>query len=267
MRRGPGACWHPSHVPRGIHQARHDRPIPAGRFRRLDTDDTLVYLDTQPQRDTRPVTTAAFVVVSGLPGSGKSTLARCLARHLDLPVIDKDVILESLFDSLGVGDEAWRHRLSQASDDILFALAADASRAILDNWWHHDTAPGRLTSLADLLIEVHCDCDAALAAERFRTRTRHPGHLDPQLTSAQVAERVAAIRATYTGPLRLGGPLLTLDTSHHVDTLEIAKTVAQILTASSEPEHRNGQLRALWQTELLPDEQGFLAVRGMIAKG
>ncbi|MGP3945856.1 AAA family ATPase [Streptomyces sp. 6N106] len=182
------------------------------------------------------MTTAAFVVVSGLPGSGKSTLSRCLARHLDLPVIDKDVILESLFDSLGVGDEAWRHKLSQASDDILFALGADADRAILDNWWHHDTAPGRLTSLADLLIEVHCDCDAALAAERFRTRTRHPGHLDPQLTSAQVAERVAAIRAAYTGPLRLGGPLLTVDTSHHVDTLDIANKVAQILTASSEPE-------------------------------
>ncbi|WP_442817891.1 AAA family ATPase [Streptomyces sp. NBC_01591] len=115
-----------------------------------------------------PVSSVAFVVISGLPGSGKSTLARSLARRLSLPVIDKDVILESLYDSLGVGDHAWRNRLSRASDDIMFALAADAGRAVLDNWWHHDTAPDRLQSLAGLLIEVHCDCDVALAAERFQ---------------------------------------------------------------------------------------------------
>ncbi|WSW11263.1 cytidylate kinase family protein (plasmid) [Streptomyces sp. NBC_01005] len=62
------------------------------------------------------------------PGSGKSTLARSLARRLGLPAIDKDVILESLYDSLGVGDHAWRNRLSRASDDIMFASAADAGR-------------------------------------------------------------------------------------------------------------------------------------------
>ncbi|MCX5157851.1 ATP-binding protein [Streptomyces sp. NBC_00264] len=176
-----------------------------------------------------PVSNVAFVVVSGLPGSGKSTLARSLARRLGLPVIDKDVILESLYDSLGVGDHAWRSRLSRASDDIMFALAADAGRAVLDNWWHHDTAPGRLRSLAGLLIEVHCDCDVALAAERFQARTRHPGHLDPQLTPQQVAERVAAVRATYPGPLNLGGPLLTVDTSHPTDVAEIAEKIAHTL--------------------------------------
>lgn len=128
------------------------------------------------------MSSVAYVVISGLPGSGKSALARSLAERLSLPLIDKDVILESLYDSLGVGDHAWRSRLSRASDDIMLALAADARRAVLDNWWHHDTAPGRLQSLADLLIEVHCDCDVALAAERFQARTRHRGHLDPQLT-------------------------------------------------------------------------------------
>ena len=35
-----------------------------------------------------------FVVISGLPGSGKTTLARRLAQALNLPLIDKDDILE-----------------------------------------------------------------------------------------------------------------------------------------------------------------------------
>ena len=45
-----------------------------------------------------------FIVVSGLPGSGKTTVARTLASLLDLPVFDKDEILEQLFDTKGVGD-------------------------------------------------------------------------------------------------------------------------------------------------------------------
>ncbi|MFI9427398.1 AAA family ATPase [Streptomyces achromogenes] len=175
------------------------------------------------------MTDNVLVIVSGLPASGKSTLAHRLADQLGWPVIDKDAILETLFDSLGVGDHAWRHRLSRAADGILLTIAAQAGHAVLDNWWHHDTAPGRLRQLDARLIEIHCDCDPALAAERFLRRTRHPGHLDPRLTPEQVAERVATIRATYPGPLRLGGPLLTIDTSGPLDITAIVEDVRALL--------------------------------------
>ena len=42
-----------------------------------------------------------LVVVSGLPASGKTTVGRVLSEGLSLPLIDKDAILEALFDSLG----------------------------------------------------------------------------------------------------------------------------------------------------------------------
>jgi shikimate kinase len=42
-----------------------------------------------------------FVVISGLPGSGKTTLGRRLAPALTLPFIDKDDILDRLFESKG----------------------------------------------------------------------------------------------------------------------------------------------------------------------
>jgi shikimate kinase len=45
--------------------------------------------------------TDLFVAVSGLPASGKTVLGRALAGALDLPLLDKDEILESMFESLG----------------------------------------------------------------------------------------------------------------------------------------------------------------------
>jgi predicted kinase len=177
---------------------------------------------------------ALVIVVSGLPASGKSTLARGLGARLGLPVIDKDRVLEALYDSLGVGDHAWRARLSRAADDVLFALAADAGGAVLDNWWHHDTAPARLRALgARHLLEVFCDVDVALAAARFQARPRHPGHLDPvHHTPEQVAARVAEVRASFRGPLRLGGPLLTVDTSGPVDVGRVAAWVREASAAA-----------------------------------
>ncbi|MFI8446583.1 AAA family ATPase [Streptomyces erythrochromogenes] len=179
------------------------------------------------------MTDTDFVVVSGLPASGKSTVARRLAAELGWPVIDKDAILESLYDSLGVGDHAWRYRLSRPGDDILFTLAGHAKHAVLDNWWHHDTAPNRLHQLNARIIEVHCDCDPALVAERFAARTRHPGHLDQHLTREEISERVATWAAISPGPLRLGGPLLTIDTSQPVDITLLVKEIDALLLTPS----------------------------------
>ncbi len=76
-----------------------------------------------------------FVVMSGLPGRGKTTLARRLAPHLSLPVIDKDEILERLFESQGSGDASWRRRLSRESDALLQAHATNSDGAILVSHW------------------------------------------------------------------------------------------------------------------------------------
>jgi adenylylsulfate kinase-like enzyme len=146
---------------------------------------------------------AVFIIVSGLPGSGKTTLGRQLAARTRLGFIDKDLILEALFDSLGVGDHTWRSRLSRAADEVLLSTAREAYGAVLVNWWHHDWAARHLPGLGPL-VEVHCRCPAETAADRFRRRRRHPGHLDPDLTDEEFADRVTAIRASYRGPLDLG---------------------------------------------------------------
>ena len=169
-----------------------------------------------------------LIVVSGLAASGKSTVGRELSRGLSLPLLDKDEILEALFDSLGCDDRGQRHRLSRASDEVLFRLAAASSASVLVNWWNHDSASARLSAISDSIVEVFCDCPIEIAAARFASRERHPGHLDRLRTVKEHEEGIRRLRESYRGPLALSDPMVTVDTSQPV---EVAALLAEVRTA------------------------------------
>ena len=61
-----------------------------------------------------------IVLVTGPPASGKTFVARLLADRLGLPLIEKDAIKETLFDSLGTGDAAWSQRLGRATSPLIY---------------------------------------------------------------------------------------------------------------------------------------------------
>ena len=168
-----------------------------------------------------------LVVVSGLAASGKSTVGRELSRGLSLTLIDKDEVLEGLFDTLGCEDRAQRHRLSRASDEVLFRLAASSGGAVLVNWWDHDTPPARLASLTDAVVEVFCDCPVEVARTRFMARGRHPGHLDHLRTAEEDDEVTRRLRESYRGPLGLD-PLVTVDTTRPVDVAALLEEVRAV---------------------------------------
>ena len=176
-----------------------------------------------------------LVVISGLPASGKTTLGRALARRLALPLLDKDDILEGLFDSLGCDDREQRQRLSRASDDVLFGVARTAGCAVLVNWWDHDAAPARLRAISESIVEVHCECAVELAAERFAARSRHPGHLDRLITADEREAGMRRLRDGYRGPV-LGSKdrLVTVDTSHPVDVELLAERISVALVSSDD---------------------------------
>ncbi len=149
-----------------------------------------------------PLPMKRFVVVTGLPASGKSTVGACVAEALALPLLDKDQILEALFEALGVGDAQWRTRLSRAADEVLQGLAMRSQGAVIASWWQHPlsglasgTSPGWLHSLPGEVIELHCKCSPHISVERFFARKRHVGHLDGSKSKLEELARFEQLAA------------------------------------------------------------------------
>ncbi|HEY1641760.1 MAG TPA: AAA family ATPase [Streptosporangiaceae bacterium] len=145
------------------------------------------------------------VLVSGAPGAGKSTLAGPLAAELGFALLTKDRIKETLHDALapgarwpgapggpelaarlaaagvspparGAGDPApdavslaWLRWLGGASMELLWTLAADQPDVVLEASFRPHLAyeRGRIMALDASVVEVHCACPPALAAQRY----------------------------------------------------------------------------------------------------
>lgn len=171
-----------------------------------------------------------FVVVSGLPGSGKSTLARQLAPTLHLPLVDKDEILERLFEAQGAGNAIARRPLSRESDLILQAEALASHGAVLVSHWRlpgmradSGTPVDWLAQLPGPVVHVRCHCSAAIAARRFAERRRHPGHRDGEISEAALLAGIEEVKSL--GPLELGEPVVDVDTSQSPDIEAVLRDI------------------------------------------
>ena len=124
-------------------------------------------------------------------------------------MLDKDELLEDLFETRGIGDAEWRGQLSRKADQVLIDRATKLPAAVLAPWWHHPGSPEAsgtpnewLLSLPGEIIEVHCICSPSIAASRFIARTRHPGHVDGRHTFEVL---LATFQSQVTlGPLAIG---------------------------------------------------------------
>ena len=164
--------------------------------------------------------------VSGRLGAGKSSLAFPLAAELGYSLVTKDLIKETLHDALDVpgGSEtgrAWSQRLGAASFELLWALAARAGDMVIEANFHPHSQHelGKLRSLGDRVVEVHCACPAEVAVARYNARPRHEVHW---LTTATLATM-----GKYDQPAGVGS-LITVDTTRPVDVTSVAAEVRRL---------------------------------------
>lgn len=173
-----------------------------------------------------------IVLVSGAPGAGKSTLARPLAAALGMPLLSKDVIKESLADSLGPRDDlmAWSRALGGASMELIWKLAAQSPAAVLEaNFRPHSTYEHeKLAGLGAQIVEVHCACPPDEAARRYNARgataQQHAIHALRELTPDLLAE--------FDRPMSVG-ELIVIDTTIQTDIRALAGRVLNAFHKSS----------------------------------
>ena len=134
-----------------------------------------------------------LMIILGSPASGKSTLARRMARELRAPCLCKDDVKEALFDILGALDRTASKRLSDASFAALLRIARTQLQAgvscIVEGNWHHLHAAGVRGILAAeqaRSAQVWCRASPAQIVQRFKSRTRHAGHLDAGLAQDEL---------------------------------------------------------------------------------
>ena len=131
--------------------------------------------------------------ITGLPGAGKSTIGKYVSENLSIPLLDKDDFLESLFETRGVGDANCRQQLSREADVQFINEAKARSRVVLVSHWRpnklqvdYGTPCDWIIDTFDSVVEIYCACAVEIAAKRFVSRDRHPGHVDKSMSFAEI---------------------------------------------------------------------------------
>jgi predicted kinase len=162
-----------------------------------------------------------LVVVTGPPASGKTTAAEELAAELGLAILSKDTFKETLYETIGSGDEV-EAQIERAALALLFAVAgmqleAEVSLLVESNFdAETDVAPfEELSRSHDVrMLQVHIGGDVDALVEKFARRAesgrRHPGHGDEASDADEVRRK---IEAGHWEPLDLPGTLVRADVS------------------------------------------------------
>jgi predicted kinase len=161
-----------------------------------------------------------LILIAGPPGTGKTTLAERISEKFRLPLIYKDSIKETLFDSLGTGDREWSRKLGISSYRLLFYLLESllkvGNSTIVESNFRPDDSKKFIElqeKYAFKSLQVFCTTSADIILQRYRKRSesggRHPGHLD-DVVYRELEEEL--LRGGYR-PLDINGDLVLFDTT------------------------------------------------------
>lgn len=151
-----------------------------------------------------------LVLVGGPPGVGKTTLAQHVAERLGMVVISSDRLRKEVAGmdpeahataefGAGLYSTAWTRRTYDTMIHRAELLLRRGESVVLDASWTDESERVLAAALADRvrarLVQVRCDLDAEVAAERIRGRA---GISD---ADEAIAERIRSVAAPWPGSI------------------------------------------------------------------
>ncbi|MBL4681777.1 MAG: AAA family ATPase [Pseudomonadales bacterium] len=157
------------------------------------------------------------IVVSGPPASGKTTLAKYLSAQLNLPILAKDFLKESLLDSLGYSGRERSVEIGYAAFQLHLALAREFASMninfIYETAFYKQSTDDIVEALTGCkIIQVHLQANIETMLLRAKTRDRHPGHAD-WYDGYESECREKHEQGVYA-PLEIDGVLIEVDSNN-----------------------------------------------------
>lgn len=162
------------------------------------------------------------IIINGLPGSGKTTLAGRLAADVQLPILSRDGIYETLYDALGNNTDQSTSELGSVAFALLYYIAgsllATGQSLIVEGFFGRPELRSaeflRLQQAHDFKpFQIVCRANGTVLLNRFLARVqtveRHAGHGDLQWLERNKEQLLQG----HLTPLALDGQLIEIDTT------------------------------------------------------
>ncbi len=175
-----------------------------------------------------------WLIVTGPPASGKTTLARRLAQDLRIPLFEKDVFKEVLYQALGFGDRDWSRRIGMSAVNLLF-LTADrmlriGASLVTESNFYRRLSSDRVGEIADnakaRVVQVHCSAPPDILVERNAARLA-PSKLRSGHHVMPSEELLEGVRSGIWEPLDIPSKTIRVDTSSSFDYADVLQSIHQ----------------------------------------